>query len=279
MSKGNINLNNEHLTEFEIEKIVLDNLSVNSRTINNRHLNDCAICNQVYVRLMEFYKTADEKLAQPVFHRIDELVKQLMQTQKIIKLQPFTSPIDENILGGNVFLLSAETDEIETKLRSKTYTFASKEDKLLMRVNVDFENSTANCYLLSDGNISSKFCLVGFTDTENIYRKVTNDAGEIDFTPREKMNWEKASLLIFNPDAEFIFAEKIQTKMDYIAGNFKLHFENTEVGRAQCRIISDAHLKHAAAVYKTNYAALVSISNNLFAIENPDAVKEIKIYV
>lgn len=272
-------MSNEHLLEFEIEKIVLENLKIGSRTMNNQHLKDCAICNQVYVRLTEFYKTAEEKLEKPVFHRIDELVKQLMQTQKIIQLQPFASPIDENIFGGNIYLLSAETDEVETKLSSKTYTFASKEDKLLMRVNVDFENSAANCYLLSDGNISSKFCLVGFTDSENVYRKVTDDAGEIDFTPDEKLNWEKASLLIFNPDADFIFAEKIQTKMDYIADNFKLHFENGEDGFAECRIISDTQIKHAVVVYKANYAALISIGKNLFEFEKLDAVNEIKIYV
>lgn len=267
-----------HLSEFEIEKIVFAKLRGESIHQAESHFLECEECNLIFLHLLNFYKSFKKELSEADYYKVDLLAREIASNKKIIHLTQFIPEIDERILGNKIYLLSAETESLEAKVKNKTFTFASKENNILLRVIVNYKNETAKIFVLSDNNSKTSHCLMGFTDSEKFVRAVTDEEGEIELSSEQFIKWENASAIIFLPEIDYVFDETVITNKQYSLNNCDISFTDKGIDLFECKVVAETKLKFAVVVYRNSSALFTSLHVNRLLISKTREIRQIKFY-
>ncbi len=189
---------------------------------------------------------------------------------KIIFFTPYNLKIDyiEIDYRNNFQILEAKSSTQNPSATGKV--FISEEDKAIIRITKDAQDGGNSIFILSDDDAIYKNALLGISfDYEKLEVTPVHNDGYTHIPARADTDWDKAGIMLFQPENIFQINEKLGSSTKIVSGNMIAEL-NIDSSITRIKIINTSSIlfRFIVLAYHNNSKKVKVLSYNEVQINN-----------
>lgn len=186
-----------HLTEQEIEKLVIMNFKIEGNSNSVQHISECEVCKKKHDYFISFYKTLDQELSKGDNSRIESLLKNNLG-EKIFELTYYEPKANyfPTYEKENSLVLAAKSKNTPAIRFQKKAVFINEQENMMIRILYDVNERKFLLFLHSETEGTNKKFNVKYISSDGSFFNVKVENYKAELPLSEAPEWSKVKLFV-----------------------------------------------------------------------------------
>ena len=189
----------DHYSERQLDALASESAKAHTDDLHetDKHLTECPMCLEKFRYLEHFHRLFLEELTKPIDPRVQELVSKGLPSNVVV-LVPYQPHAEEGIVGlnRNITVLAAQDRPQGIEQYVAVATFASKEEKALLRVVQDVKESKERVFLLCEDERLRQGSEIVVVDDEGRVLRLSPDQSGMAQIESARIDWKTARVAL-----------------------------------------------------------------------------------